>query len=217
MSFFGRISLVVRTFFRVTWSDFQLVHGIWKIKKIPGPFVSIFGGSRFAIDDFYAKQAHLLAQKFVASHINIMTGGGPGIMQAASCGAIHGKKSTSIGIGVTELKEGKNPCLKEYFEVNYFYTRKWLLTHYSIGFVVFPGGFGTLDELAEVITLIQTNELPMVPIVLIGTQYWQYFMRWLTEEAMAHGVVTEAHLKLFTITDDLDKAFCLIEQTCDKL
>lgn len=214
MPFFNRIALISRTFFKVIWSDIQLIRGIWKITKVKGPIVSIFGGSRFPIDDPYAKQAHMLAHKFVSSNINIMTGGGPGIMEAASCGAVHGKKSTSIGIGVTELRETKNPCVKEYFEVNYFSTRKWLLTHYSIAFVVFPGGFGTLDELAEVLTLIQTKKLPMVPIILIGQEYWESFMIWLTQEALGHGVVTEEHLKLFTITDDLDEAFCLVEKTC---
>ena len=151
MPFFYRIALIGRTFLKVFWSDIQLIRGIWKITKVKGPIISIFGGSRLPIDDPYAKQAHKLAQKLVSSNINIMTGGGPGIMQAASCGAVHGKKSTSIGIGVSELGEAKNPCVKEYFEVNYFSTRKWLLTHYSIAFIVFPGGFGTLDELAEVI------------------------------------------------------------------
>lgn len=214
MLFFNRIILVGNTFLKVFLGNIQLIRGIWKITKIQGPIVSIFGGSRFPINDPYARQAHLFAHKLVTANINVMTGGGPGIMQAASCGAVHGKKSISIGIGVTELGETKNPCVKEYFEVNYFSTRKWLLTHYSIAYVVFPGGFGTLDELAEILTLIQTKKLPMAPIVLIGKEYWEYFMRWLSQEALVHGVVTEEHLKLFTITNDLNEAFCLVEKTC---
>jgi uncharacterized protein (TIGR00730 family) len=193
-----------------------LIHGIWKITRIQGPIVSIFGGSRFPIKDPYALQAHKLASKLVEAHINIMTGGGAGIMQAASCGAVHSKKSTSIGVGVTELNEIKNPCVKEYFEVDYFYTRKWLLTHYSLAFVVFPGGFGTLDELTEILTLIQTKILPMAPIILIGHDYWTPFLQWLQQEAIVHGTIKEEHLRLFIITDDLDEAFHLIEETCKK-
>lgn len=214
MPFFKRIAFIGSTFFKVLWSDFQLIRGLWKITKVKGPIVSIFGGSRLPIEDPYILQAHVLAEKLVSANINIMTGGGPGIMQAASCGAVHSKKSTSFGIGVTELNESKNPCVKEYFEVNYFSTRKWLLTRYSIAFVVFPGGFGTLDELAEILTLIQTKMLPPVPIILIGHEYWEQLIQWLRQEAFVHGAVTEAHLKLFTITDDLNEAFCLIEETC---
>ena len=214
MSLINRIALIGRTFGQVFWSDIQLIRGIWKITRLKGPIVSIFGGSRFPINDPYAKQAHMLAHKLVSSNINIMTGGGPGIMQAASCGAVHSKKSISIGIGVKELGEGKNPCVTEYFEVNYFSTRKWLLTHYSIAYVVFPGGFGTLDELAEVLTLIKTKKLHAVPIILIGQEYWQSFMLWLKKEALFHGVVTEDNLKLFSITDDLEQAVCLVEKTC---
>lgn len=216
MRFFKRLAFISHTFFKVLWGDMQLMHGIWKITKIQGPIVSIFGGSRLPTKDPYIQQAHTLAAKLVAAHINIMTGGGSGIMQAASCGALHSKTSMSIGVGVTELNEAKNSCVKEYFEVDYFYTRKWLLTHYSIAFVVFPGGFGTLDELTEILTLIQTKILPLAPIILIGHEYWTPFLQWLEHEALIHGAVKEEHLKLFSITDDLDEAFCLIEKTCQK-
>ena len=216
MQFFKRLAFISHTFLKVLWGDIQLLRGIWKITKVQGPIVSVFGGSRWPIKDPYAQQAHKLAAKLVDGNINIMTGGGAGIMQAASCGAVHSKKTTSIGVGVTELNELQNPCVKEYFEVDYFYTRKWLLTHYSVAFVVFPGGFGTLDELAEILTLIQTKILPPAPIILIGSDYWTTFLVWLKQKALMHGTITEEHLKLFTITDDLDEACRLIQENCIK-
>ncbi len=177
--------------------------------------MSIFGGARLAQDDTYAKQAHIMAQKLVHSDISVMTGGGPGVMEAASCGALaFGKKNVSIGIGVVELNEGRNPCVQEYYEVADFATRKWLLTHYAIGFVYFPGGFGTLDELAEVLTLVKTKKLPQVPIILIGTQYWKPFMAWLNREALAHKLLTEEHIQLFSIVDNIDEAVCILKHRC---
>lgn len=173
MRAFAKISELFAIFNRLMRITSQLMYGVWKIKEIKTPIISIFGGSRFSTDAEYAKQAHILAKKIVEEDISVMTGGGPGIMEAASCGAIAiGKNNAvSIGIGVKELGEKVNPCVQHYFELETFSARKWLLTHYSVAFVVFPGGFGTLDELAEVLTLIQTKQLPPVPIVLIGHEY----------------------------------------------
>jgi predicted Rossmann-fold nucleotide-binding protein len=117
MHFLSRVSLITKTFFNTMHSHFQLIHGIWKISNIKGPIVSIFGGAQVPIDDIYTRQAHLLAQKIVALHINIMTGGGTGIMQAANCGALKNQQTMSIGIGIKEF-EYKNPCMKQYIEVN---------------------------------------------------------------------------------------------------
>jgi len=193
---------------RVNW---QVLYGMWRLTRIPRPFVTIFGGARIPQEDPYAQQAHKLAYRLVQHNISVLTGGGPGIMEAASCGAVAvGKKGMSLGIGVTELGEGKNPCVQEYFELDYFFARKWLLTRYSIAFVVFPGGFGTLDELGEILTLIHTNKLPKVPIVLIGSEYWYLFMKWLSHEALEHGTIVQSDLELFTMTDDIDYAFTII-------
>jgi len=214
--FFNRIAFLAKVFWQLMRTNIQLLHGVWRIERIKRPIVSIFGGARMTAEDQYAQFAHILAQKLVESGISVMTGGGSGIMEAASCGArAIGKKGVvSLGIGVTELGEGRNPCVQEYIEFEHFASRKWLLTHFSIAFVVFPGGFGTLDELAEVLTLIQTNKLPRVPIVLIGQEYWHYFMHWLTDEAVKHGLVTKEHLALFSITDDVEEAFDLVYAAC---
>ena len=216
--FFRRLGLWFSVFWRLVCVNIQLLYGVWKLTRVPRPRVTIFGGSRMPQEDPYSQQAHKLGHKLVQHDISIVTGGGPGIMEAASCGAIAvGKKGMSLGIGVKELGEGKNPCVQEYLELDYFFARKWLLTRYSIAFVVFPGGFGTLDELGEILTLIHTNRLPQVPIVLIGSEYWYLFMQWLTHEALKHGLVTSDDLKLFVVTDDIDYAFTIIYDSCKKM
>ena len=195
----------------------QIICGAWRVAKLPHPIVSIFGSSRTAKTDQYAHEANKVAALLVEQGVSVLTGGGPGIMEAANCGAVlkggDQTKITSIGINVAGL-EPKNPCVQEYFEMDYFFARKWLLTQYSSGFVVFPGGFGTLDELSEVLTLIMTNQMKKVPIVLVGKEYWQPFMQWITEQALPHGLVKPEHVALFSITDDPYKAFCFVRGLC---
>jgi uncharacterized protein (TIGR00730 family) len=199
--------------FKVFW---QLLYGIWRLSRLHQPIVSVFGGARLTGEDPYFKKAHILSERFVDHDISVVTGGGPGVMEAAGCGAVHHKKTKarSIGIAVKDLGEGKNPCVQEYFELDYFFARKWLLINYSIAFIVFPGGYGTLDELAEVLTLSQTKKLKQVPIVLIGVEYWAPFMSWIKQEALKHNLVSYQDLELFTITDDLDEAFRLVHGHC---
>ena len=212
---FGRLGASLRLFWRLLKVQFQILYGAWKILKLPKPIVSIFGSARMQLDDQYAHKAHDLAQKFAEENISVLTGGGPGIMEAASCAIapIKGKGRT-IGIGVKDLGEGLNPCSHESFELSYFFARKWLLTRYSVGFLVFPGGFGTLDELAEVLTLIQTKKMKPVPIVLIGIEYWDDFMAWVKKETLVHKLIAPEDLQLLTLTDDLDEAFSIIRKEC---
>jgi uncharacterized protein (TIGR00730 family) len=202
-------------FLKVFW---QIVYGAWRVSKLPHPIVSIFGSSKTAQTDVYAHQANKVAALLVEQGISVLTGGGPGIMEAANCGAVlkggNNAHTTSVGIGVRGLTEPKNTCVQEYFEMDYFFARKWLLTQYSSGFVVFPGGFGTLDELSEVLTLIQTQQMKKVPIVLVGKEYWQPFFEWVTNEMVAHGLINDDQVKLFSMTDDPYKAFCFVRGEC---
>jgi len=196
----------------------QIIYGVWRVSKLPHPIISIFGSAKMPQADKYAKEANQIAALLVEQGISVLTGGGPGIMEAANCGVMHSKKRgevKSIGIGVRGLNEPKNVCVEEYFELNYFFARKWLLTQYSSGFIVFPGGFGTLDELSEVLTLIQTKQMKKVPIVLMGKDYWHPFMQWVTEEAFPRGLIKSEHLKLFSVTDDPYKAFCFVRGECE--
>ena len=120
-----------------------------------------------------------------------------------------------MGIGVTDLGEKPNKCVQKYLELKYFFARKWLLTRFSTAFIVFPGGYGTLDEMAEVLTLIQLKKLPRSPIILVGTEYWEPFMHWLKTEAIKHGTIDESDLQLFTVTDDFEQVYCLVRDECE--
>lgn len=208
--------------FSLSWNFlrvfFQIIYGAWRVSKLPHPIISIFGSSKTKPTDKYAHQANHIAALLVEQGISVLTGGGPGIMEAANCGAVlKGGKSTvttSIGISVRGL-EDKNSCVQEFFEMDYFFARKWLLTEYSSGFIVFPGGFGTLDELSDVLVLIQTQQMKKVPIVLVGKEYWQPFMDWITNDMLKHNLIKPEHIKLFSITDDPYKAFCFVREECE--
>ncbi len=214
--FFHRFKESFLLFLRLIRVFWQLIYGAWWVAGLPKPVVSIFGGSKLSKDDPYFAKAEEMAARLIANNISVLTGGGSGVMEAASCGAFYSKsgKGKSIGIGVKGLGEDKNMCVHTYLSLDYFFARKWLLTRFSRTFIVFPGGFGTLDELAELLTLIQTRQMPRIPIVLIGIHYWKPFMNWITESALACGLVNKEDLKLFTVTDDLDKAFCIVRDRC---
>lgn len=213
---FRRIWQVILFFFRFLRVFWQLLYGEWRMSKLTGTIVTVFGGSRLKRDDPYFGKAHELSAMLVKEGISVVTGGGPGIMEAASCGAIFDQegRGKSIGVGVRDLNEGRNQCVEEYFELDYFFARKWLLTRHSIAFAVFPGGFGTMDELAEVLTLIQTKKMPPLPIILFGKEFWQPFMNWITDKALKHGLVSENDIKLFIITDSLQEAFSHLYGAC---
>lgn len=218
MMFFSRLFRFLGLFFHLLKAVFQIVRGAWHVSKLKAPIVTIFGSARVKQDTLYAQKAHELGKKFADSGISILTGGGPGIMEAASCDLPMGKhKGKSIGIGVVGLEEPPANCMQDYIELDYFFARKWLLTEYSSGFVIFPGGFGTLDEMAGVLTLIQTKKLKRMPVVLIGKEYWHYFLKWIEKEGLAHGAVLPEELEYFYVTDDLDEAYCFVLGRCDIL
>lgn len=212
----SRLYLCGALFFKMVRVTMQMLYGVWRISVLKRPIVSIFGSARVSKDPSYFKQAHYFAQKCVQHGISVLTGGGPGIMEAASCGALYSnhRRGKSIGIGVKDLKEKRNPCVEEYFELNYFFARKWLLTNYSSAFIIFPGGFGTLDELSEILTLMQTKKMVRAPIVLIGKEFWSPFIAWIKGEGLKNQVVDESDLDLFMVTDDLNEAFRIISHAC---
>jgi len=217
--FFKRLCICCAEYFSFFKVMLQLMYGAWKMSSVPFPRVTIFGGSRVGQKTKFAQDAFDLAQMLVHKGISVITGGGGGVMHAANCGAIAKKTSEtrSVGIGVTEIGEGRNPCVQDYFQLKYFFARKWMLTRYSMGFIIFPGGFGTMDELAEVLTLVATKKLDRVPIIMVGKEYWKDFMEWLDVSALAHGLVSKEDLALFTLTDGIEQACEIIEKECDRI
>ena len=219
ITFFSRGVRFLVLFWRLSKTSVQILYGAFRISKLPQPIVSIFGSAQMLQNTPYAQKAFELGKRFTENNVSILTGGGPGIMEAASCGAMsHSRgKGRIMGIGVRSLGEYRNACLDDYFELDYFFARKWLLTQYSAAFIIFPGGFGTLDEMAEILTLIQTNNLQAVPVVLIGKEYWHEFEDWIMKEALGHGMINQSHLQLFKVTDDLEEAYCWVLGRCEIL
>lgn len=199
---------------RVYW---QSIRGAWKVSGLEQPVVSIFGGALTHQNDFYARKAFELARMLSDAGISVLTGGGPGIMQAASCGVMPGYtkgRGKTIGIGVTDLDEKPNHCVHEYIVLDYFFARKWLLTRYASAVVFFPGGFGTCDELFEILTLVQTKKNKSMPVILFGVEYWKPLYEWLLREPIQHQLLRSEYMTLFTITDDLSTVFCLVRDQC---
>ena len=184
----------------------EFVEGFEKLTSL-GPSVVFFGSSQATPQDPYYKQAELLAEKIVNKNFAITTGGGPGIMEAANKGAMQAK-GFSCGLCIDlPLEEKPNPYINEKYllKFRYFFVRKVMFVRYAQAFVVFPGGFGTLDELFEAITLIHTHKIKFFPVYLIGKSYWSGMMNWLKETVLKTGYINEEGFKLLNLTDDLDQ------------
>ncbi|MGE0009235.1 MAG: TIGR00730 family Rossman fold protein [Candidatus Babeliales bacterium] len=219
LSIFKRIGFCLKVTWQLGTVFVQMLRGAWRLGKLPRPVVTIFGGHLLPHNSTYAQLAHQLAHRLIQENISVITGGGPGIMRAAGCGATHqireGITARSIGITVEGLGEKMaQECAQEYFIMPEFFARKWLMINYSVAFAVFPGGFGTLDEFAEVITLIHTKKLPGVPVVLFGKDYWKHFIEWMHKSALHEGLITNDDINLIHVTDDIDEALLLLKERC---
>lgn len=199
------------------WSIFKImgefIDGYDKLFKI-GPCVSIFGSARFSDDEDYYRMAQYTSKKITEKGFGVITGGGPGIMEAANKGAQEGEgKSVGLGISLPH-EQGLNPYVDHEYVINfnYFFARKVMFVKYAQGFIVFPGGFGTLDEFFEAMTLIQTRKINEFPIILIGTEYWSGLVDWIKNTMLKNGTISEDDVDLFHLTDDADEAVDII---CD--
>jgi uncharacterized protein (TIGR00730 family) len=175
-----------------------------------GPAVTIFGSARLGPDTPMYELARDIARKLAASGFAIITGGGPGIMEAANRGCREGG-GLSIGCNI-ELphEQGLNPYVDLGIEFRYFFARKTMFVKYADAFVIMPGGFGTLDELFEALTLIQTGKVRDFPVVLVGREYWQGLIDWMRAVQLPAGAISETDLHLLKLTDDPDEAVAII-------
>ncbi len=195
----------------------ELVDGYEKLAKI-GPCVSIFGSARLKEGDEYYETAVEIAEKITQIGFGIITGGGPGIMEAGNRGAKKaGGKSIGLNIELP-FEQHFNPYIDKNFSMdfNYFFVRKVMFIKYSQGFIVMPGGFGTLDELSEAITLIQTQKIARFPIVLVGSEFWSGLLEWFTNTLLKNGMISEADLNLYRVVDTADEAVAHIKAFYDK-
>ena len=167
-----------------------------------GAAASFFGSARTQPDDPDYRLARETARIVGESGLTIITGGGPGLMEAANRGA-KDAGAMSVGLNIElPFEEGANPYLDIALEFHYFFTRKIMFVRYASGFVVFPGGFGTMDELWEALTLIQTGKIVEFPVVLVGTDYWRGMIEWVSDRMLGEGNISADDLDLFTVTDD---------------
>ena len=194
-----------------SWAIFKImaefVEGYEKLSKI-GPSVSIFGSARTKPEDPYYILAEEIAFKLTQNGYGVITGGGPGIMEAGNKGARRGK-GTSVGLNIElPFEQHDNPWIDndKNLEFDYFFVRKVMFVKYSQGFIVMPGGFGTLDELFEAITLIQTNKIGRFPIILVGSKFWEGLIDWIKKTLLEQGNISEKDLKLFRVVDTADEA-----------
>lgn len=201
-----------------SWMIFKImaefVDGFEKLSKI-GPCVSIFGSARTQANHKYYKLAEEIAFKLTREGFGVITGGGPGIMEAANKGAkAGGGKSVGLNIELPfEQSANKFIDLDKLISFDYFFIRKVMFIKYAQGFIVLPGGFGTLDELFEAITLIQTNKRAHFPVIMVGKKYWSGMMKWVKEVMLEEeGNVSPADLDLFSIVDTADEAVNLINE-----
>ena len=178
--------------------------------------ITIFGSARLEEGDPYYAQARELASRLAREGYAVITGGGPGIMEAANRGA-HEAGGLSIGCNI-ELphEQSVNQYVDLAVEFRYFFARKTMFVKYADGFAIFPGGFGTLDELFESLTLIQTGKIRHFPVVLIGKEYWGGLLDWIRQTVVARGAVAPADMELIQVTDDMRQACRMLTQDFSK-
>lgn len=182
----------------------------FRVLHFVGPCVTIFGSARFHDDHPYYAVAREVGRRTSALGFTVMTGGGPGLMEAANRGARDfGGRSVGCNIELP-MEQDANPYLDRWVNCHYFFVRKVLLFKYSYAFVALPGGLGTLDELAEALTLIQTGKIRNYPVILIGIDYWKPFVD-LLKEMLDEGAISPKDLDLLLVTDDLDAAMAHLE------
>jgi uncharacterized protein (TIGR00730 family) len=207
----GRLSELRRAF-RIF---LEFVRGFRSLHFV-GPCVTVFGSARFKPEHRYYAMARDIGARIARMNLTVMTGGGPGIMEAANRGAKDaGGRSIGCNI-VLPMEQKPNPYLDRFVEFRYFFVRKVMLVKYSYAFVVLPGGFGTMDEVFETATLVQTQKIRDFPIVLMGVDFWTPMMDMLRTRFVAEGTISPGDLDLLTLTDDPEVAIATIRQGMER-
>ncbi len=199
-------------FFRTLRIFGEFIRGFRQLHFV-GPCVTVFGSARFQEDHPYYATARDLGARLAEAGFTVMTGGGPGVMEAANRGAKDvGGRSIGCNIVLPEEQE-PNPYVDEWITFRYFFVRKVMLVKYSYAFVALPGGFGTLDEIFETATLIQTGKVKNFPLFLVGVEFWQPLLEFLRERPAARGTISDGDLSLLRLTDSLDEVVETIRET----
>ncbi|MDP1991073.1 MAG: TIGR00730 family Rossman fold protein [Syntrophales bacterium] len=188
--------------FRIMAEFVEAIETLSRVKNA----VSIFGSARTTPDDPYYQKAELLSRLLAERGFGVITGGGPGIMEAANKGAA-GAGGQSVGMNIRlPLEQKPNPYANISIDYKYFFTRKVMFVKYAMAYVVMPGGFGTMDELFEALTLLQTKRIKAFPVILMGSEYWKGLIDWLKKTMLRNNKISAADLELFQVIDDPEEA-----------
>jgi uncharacterized protein (TIGR00730 family) len=193
----------------------ELVRGIKAMSRVDCG-ITIFGSARVPPGDPVYELARTVARRLGEAGFDIITGGGPGVMEAANRGA---KEAGALSVGLNidlPFEEGPNPYQDIALRFHYFFTRKIMFVRYATGFVVLPGGFGTLDELFEALVLIQTQKITNFPVVLVGTDHWSPMLDWLRDRLVADGYIDAKDMDLMAVTDDPDEVVRLASRGAER-
>jgi uncharacterized protein (TIGR00730 family) len=194
---------------RVMRIQSEFIEGFGMLAEL-GKAITVFGSARTTPDEPYYLQAEELGRKLSEQGYAVITGGGPGIMEAANKGC-HDAGGTSVGLGIElPFEQGMNEYVDLGMVYRYFFARKTCFLKYSIGYVGFPGGYGTLDEIFEAVTMIQTGKITSFPLVLFGTEFWTPMLDWVKGTLLADGKIGEPDIELFQLTDDVDEVVRII-------
>ncbi|MDI9549397.1 MAG: TIGR00730 family Rossman fold protein [Chloroflexota bacterium] len=194
----------------------EFLHG-YESLEVDRPCVTIFGSARFAPDHPYCRMAQELGGCLARAGYAVMTGGGPGIMEAANRGAYEAG-GLSIGCSINlDFEQGPNPYLSRYVEFDHFFVRKAMMVKYSCAFVVMPGGYGTLDEVFETLTLVQTGKIRNFPVIAVGSAFWHELQDFMQRSLIPEGAIRPEEMGLFTVTDSLQEAVDIICSHCPKV
>lgn len=199
------------------WSVFKIladfVKGFDELGDL-GPTVTIFGSARTPSDDFYYKETVKISSMLAQKGFNIMSGGGPGIMEAANKGAKEHEDVESIGLNIDlPFEQVANPYTTKELSFDYFFSRKVMLVKYSMAYVILPGGFGTLDELFESLTLVQTRKVTGVKIFVVGSEFYKPLLDFVESKLLGSGMINREDFELIHLTDDLDLVCAEIEKS----
>ncbi len=205
-------------------AESQLLHWAESIKNdflqgfqkihISQPAITVFGSARVKTDSEYYKMAFQSGKKLAENGFSVITGGGPGMMEAANRGAFEAG-GVSVGMNIVLPHEQKpNPYIHDVITFRYFFNRKTGLIHFSQGFLLLPGGAGTLDELFEALNLMMTKKAPRFPLVACGKEYWQGLIDWMGEQIVAKGLMSAEELSYIHLVDTVDEAIAIFKQEC---
>ena len=202
-----------------TWRIFRImaefVEGFDSLTNLP-PCITVFGSARSRPDEPVYQRAEKLARELVGRGYAVMTGGGPGIMEAANKGAYEAD-GVSIGLNIDlPLEQKPNPYINRAVDFRYFFVRKVMLVKYSQAFVIFPGGFGTMDEFFESITLIQTHKMKAFPVILFDCSYWNGLLDWVKEHLLGRDLIAPEDMNIFNCVNDIGEVWPILERWKDR-